>query len=139
MITTSDIVDILYGVCAPYGMNIYRKGNIPDGIVSKERVVILPKDQTPETYWRKSFVEVNVCVPDLREGVANISRLQELERFSRALFASAAGEFDSSHYSYSISSISGLNKDASLKCHYVNIRLLFEVLNVNEYETIYRN
>lgn len=139
MITTSDIVDILYGVCAPYGMDIYRKGNIPDGIVSKERVVILPKDQTPETYWRKSFVEINVCVPDLREGVANIFRLQELERFSQALFASAAGEFDSSHYVYSISSISGLNKDGSLKCHYVNIRLLFEVLNVNEYETFYRN
>lgn len=139
MITTSDIADILYEVCASYGMDVYRKGYIPDGVVNKERVVILPKDQSPETYWRKSFVEVNVCVPDISEGVANISRLQELERYSRALFASKAGEHDSSYYAYSISSISGMNKDASLKCHYVNIRLLFEVLNVNEYETFYRN
>lgn len=139
MITTYDIADILYEVCASYGMDVYRKGYIPDGIVKKERVVILPKDQSPETYWRKSFVEVNVCVPDISEGVANISRLQELERHSRTLFASKAGEHDSSYYAYSISSISGMNKDASLKCHYVNIRLLFEVLNVNEYETFYRN
>lgn len=139
MITTSDIADILYGVCSSFGLDVYRKGYIPEGVVSKERVVILPKEQTPETYWRKSFVEINICVPDLKNGVANISRLQELERQSRLVFVSKAGEFDSSYYAYSISSISGINADSSLKCHYVNIRLLFEVLNVKEYETIYRN
>ena len=139
MITTSDIVDILYGVCAPLKMDVFRKGYIPDGAVVKERVVILPKNQTPETFWKKSYVEVNICVPDISDGVANIARLQEVERLAAKVFVGYAGEYDDSYYAYSIDSISGLNKDDSLKCHYVNVRILFEVLNVMEYETIYRN
>lgn len=139
MITTSDIVDILYGVCTPFEVDIFRKGYIPDGEVTSERVVILPKDQTTETYWRKCFVEVNICVPDLSNGVANIARLQELERMARRVFVGDAGEYDESYYAYSISSISGINKDDSTKCHYVNVKLLFEVLNVMEYEAFYRN
>lgn len=139
MITTSDIVDILYGVCAPFELPIFRKGYIPDGEIKSERVVILPKEQTSETYWRKAFVEVNVCVPDLSEGVANLTRLQEVERLARRVFVANAGEYDDSYYAYSISSINGLVKDDSMKCHYVNVKLLFEVLNVMEYETFYRN
>ena len=132
MITTSDIVDILYKDFSSFGKEIYRKGNIPSGVVKKERVVILPKDQTPETYWKKSFVEVNICVPDLKEGVANLSRLQEIERRVVAECSSRVGEFKDSHYSYGISSVTGLNKDSDMKCHYVNVRLFFEVLIVNE-------
>lgn len=139
MITTSDIVDILYGVCAPLGLPVFRKGYIPKGDVNSERVVIISKEQTPETYWRKSFVEVNVCVPDIADGVADITRLQELERLCRKVFVGNAGEHDGSYYAYSISSISGINEDDSMRCHYVNVRLLFEVLNTLEYETIYRN
>lgn len=139
MITTADIVDILYGVCAPFGVDVFRKGYIPDGEVTKDRVVILPKDQTTETYWKKCFVDVNICVPDISDGVADIGRLQELERQARRVFVSAAGEYDDSYYAYSVESINGINKDDSLKCHYVNVRLLFEVLNVMEYETFYRN
>ena len=139
MITTSDIADILYKDFSSFGMQVFRKGNIPSGIVKQERVVILPKDQSPETYWKKSFVEVNICVPDLKEGVANISRLQEVERKAVKEYSSRVGEFNSTYYAYGIESISGLNKDNDMKCHYVNVRLLFEVLNVNEYETIYRN
>lgn len=139
MITTSDIVDILYGVCAPFGMGVFRKGYIPDGDVTSERIVILPKDQTLETYWKKCFVEVNICVPDISDGVADIARLQELERMAGRVFVGAAGEHDGSYYSYGINSLSGINRDDSLKCHYVNVRLLFEVLNVMEYEAFYRN
>lgn len=139
MITTADIVDILYGVCAPFEIDIFRKGYIPNGEVTKDRIVILPKDQTTETYWRKCFVDANICVPDISDGVADIGRLQELERQARGVFVGAAGEFDDSYYAYSIESINGINKDDSLKCHYVNVRLLFEVLNVMEYEAFYRN
>lgn len=139
MITTSDIVDILYGVCAPFKIEVFRKGYIPDGAVTKERIVIIPKDQTAETYWKKCFVEVNICVPDIADGVADIARLQELERMAGGLFVGAAGEHNDSYYAYSISSISGVNKDDNLKCHYINVRILFEVLNVMEYETFYRN
>ena len=129
MITTSDIVDILYGVCAPFGMEIYRKGYIPDGVVKEERVVIIPKEQSPQTYWKKCFVEVNLCVPDIGEGIADLNRLQEVERQAQEVFDSAAGGDDSSAYRYSIESVNGVSKDDDMKCHYVNVRLLFEVLN----------
>lgn len=129
MITTSDIVDILYGICAAFEMDVYRKGYIPDGVVSSERVVILPKEQSTQTYWKKSFVEVNICVPDVSDGVADLARLQELERQAQIVFESAADEYDASHYRFAISSIDGVNRDENLKCHYVNVRLLFDVLN----------
>lgn len=129
MITTSDIVDILYGVCAPFKMPMYRKGAIPDGVVTEERVVIIPKDQTSQTYWKKCFVEVNVCIPDLADGLANLVRLQEVERYAQALFDGVAGEYDSDSYLFVIESLSGVNRDEGMKCHYVNVRLLFQVLN----------
>lgn len=129
MITTSDIADILYEVCSSFGVEVYRKGYIPDGIVSTERVVILPKEQSPQTYWKKSFVEINICVPDLDDGVANLARLQQFERQAQALFDGHADAYDSSSYKYGIESISGVNRDEGMKCHYVNVRLLFEVLN----------
>ena len=129
MITTSDIVDILHGVCARYGVPVYRKGAIPEGIVDSERIVIIPKDQSPQTYWKKCFVEVNICVPDIADGMADLSRLQEVERRAQLLFDGVAGTFDSSVYLFSIESLSGVNRDDSMKCHYVNVRLLFQVLN----------
>ena len=129
MITTSDIVDILYDVCCTIGVDVYRKGYIPDGEVKTERVVIIPKDMTSQTYWKKCFVEINVCVPDISEGVANILRLQELERKAHEVLKGAADEYDSSYYNFSIESANGISRDDSMKCHYVNIRVLFEVLN----------
>lgn len=129
MITTSDIADILYEACASFGMDVYRKGAIPDGVVTSERVVILPKDQNSQTYWKKCFVEVNICVPDISDGVANLARLQELERMAQETFDGIAGEYDSDAYLFSIDSLSGANRDDSMRCHYVNVRLLFQVLN----------
>lgn len=129
MITTSDIADILYGVCAQFGMEVYRKGAIPDGVVSSERVVIIPKEQSSQTYWKKCFVEVNICVPDIKDGVADLSRLQMLERQAQSVFDGIAGEHDSDAYLFTIESLSGTNRDEGMKCHYVNVRLLFQVLN----------
>lgn len=129
MITTSDITDILYSKCGSFEMDVYRKGYIPEGIVKAERIVILPKDQSSQTYWKKCFVEVNICVPDIAEGVANLERLQQLERIAQWYFDGVTGEYDENHYLISIESLSGVNKDEEMKCHYVNVRLLFEVLN----------
>lgn len=129
MITTSDIVDILFEVCASFKMPMYRKGAIPDGVVSSERIVIIPKDQTPQTYWKKCFVEVNLCVPDMADGVAELNRLQALERQSQRVFDGVTGEYESNAYLISIESLNGVNRDEGMKCHYVNVRLLFQVLN----------
>lgn len=129
MITTSDIVDILYGVCAPFKMPIYRKGAIPDGVVTSERIVIIPKAQSPQIYWKKCFVEVNFCVPDISDGVAELNRLQALERQAQRVFDGVVGEYESDAFMFSIESLNGVNRDDSMKCHYVNVRLLFQVLN----------
>lgn len=130
MIVTTDIANILYKDCKAFGMEVYQSGNIPDEDkeLSSERVIIIAKSQSPEAIWKKGFVEVNLCVPDM-DGKANLIRLQELERKAQEVLDDVVGEFDGSNYYYSIDQI-GTEADTALKCHYVNVRLLFQVLNV---------
>ena len=130
MIVTTDIANILYKDCEAFGMEVYQSGNIPDEDkeLSSERVIIIAKSQSPEAIWKKGFVEVNLCVPDM-DGKANLIRLQELERKAQEILDDVVGEFDGSSYYYSIDQI-GTEADTALKCHYVNVRLLFQVLNV---------
>lgn len=131
MIVTTDIANILYRDCKVFGIDVYQSGNIPDEDkeLSSERVIIRTKSQSPETYWKKGFVEVNLCVPDVN-GKANLIRLQELERKAQEVLDDMVGEYDGSNYYYLIDSI-GMEADTVLKCHYVNVRILFQVLNVN--------
>lgn len=129
MITTTDIGDILFRDCQTFGLDVFRKGNIPDGDVVSERIVIIPKPQTPNKYWKKSFIEVNFCVPYLVGQKAALARLGELERNARMTLNGVTGEYDGTRYRYSISSV-GVEEDTLLKCYYVNVRLLFQTLNV---------
>lgn len=130
MIVTTDIANILYKDCKAFGVEVCQSGNIPDEDkeLSSERVIIIAKSQSPEAIWKKGFVEVNLCVPDM-DGKANLIRLQELERKAQEVLDDVVGEFDGSSYYYSIDQI-GTEADTALKCHYVNVRLLFQVLNV---------
>lgn len=129
MIVTTDIANILYRDCKDFGIDIVPQGETLVGELKSERIVIHSKKQQPGKYWKKSFAEVNICVPDLRENEANSIRLQELEREAMKRF-DAVGNYDSTAYCYSIESI-GTEADTALMCHYVNVRVLFEVLNVN--------
>lgn len=129
MIVTTDIANIIYKDCKALGIDIVPHGKKLTGAMKSERIVIHVKKQQPETYWKKSFVEVNICVPDLNEGEANTIRLNELEKQAQGLFDGMTGRYDDTTYHYSIESI-GTEEDTSLKCHYVNVRILFEVLNV---------
>ena len=130
MIVTTDIANILYKDCKAFGIEVYQAGNIPDEHkkLSSERVIIRTKSQSPEAIWKKGFVEVNLCVPDM-DGDANLIRLQELERKAQEVLDDVVGEYDGSNYYYLIDSI-GIEADTELRCHYVNVRLLFQVLNV---------
>lgn len=128
MITNTDVANILVRDCEKFGISVYQKGNIPDGEIQKDRITIHVKDNTTGQYWNKGFVEVNLCTPD-KQGKANLIRLQELEHIAIGSMSSV-GEYDDSYYRYSIYS-HGLEEDSSMKCHYINVRLLFEVLNVN--------
>lgn len=129
MIVTTDIGNILYRDCKAFGIEVYQKGNIPAGEVTTERVIIRTKSQSPETYWKKGFVEVNLCVPDIKPDTANLIRLGELERQANSVLNDVVSSYDGTRYRYSIDSI-GTEADTALKCHYVNVRILFEVLNV---------
>ena len=128
MIVTTDIGNILYRDCKAFGIDIVPDGETLTGELKSERIVIHAKKQQPGTYWKKSFVEVNLCVPDLGENSANSIRLGELEREAMKVLRST-GSYDGSFYRYSIEGI-GTEADTALKCHYVNVRILFEVLNV---------
>lgn len=130
MIVTTDIANILYKDCKAFDIEVYQAGNIPDEHkkLSSERVIIRTKSQSPEAIWKKGFVEVNLCVPDM-DGDANLIRLQELERKAQEVLDDVVGEYDGSNYYYLIDSI-GTEADTELRCHYVNVRILFQVLNV---------
>ena len=129
MIVTTDIANILYRDCQTFGIDIVPHGKKLMGELKSERIVIHAKKQQSETYWKKSFVEVNLCVPDLKEGEANTIRLNELEKQAQGLFDGVTGRYEGISYYYSIDSI-GTEEGTVLKCHYVNVRILFEVLNV---------
>lgn len=131
MITPTDISNILYKDCENFGIDI-----IPDGKtiaeesrLGKECIVIHSKKQQVGKYWKKSYVEINICIPDLSPNEANSIRLNELERKANDIFSDSVGRYDGSYYNYSIESI-GKETDSNLKCHYVNVRILFNVLNV---------
>lgn len=128
MIVSSDVANILYRDCQVFGIRVYPDGKTPKGEVKAERITIHAKKQDPGTYWEKGFVEVNLSVPDLEDS-ANSIRLNELERQAKTTLDDVVGEYDGSSYYYSIFSI-GRKKDADLKCYYVNVRILFKVLNV---------
>ncbi len=131
MITTTDIANIIVKDCRIFDLPVYQKGNIPEGKIDKERIhVISHNDQTPGKYWEKSYIEVNICVPDRNDkGCADLIRLNELERQAKIYFKSFHTDiFDSTRYRYSPGRI-GIEEDGSLGCHYVNVKLLFETLN----------
>lgn len=128
MIVTTDIGNILYRDCKTFGIDIVPNGETLTGELRSERIVIHAKKQQPGTYWKKSFAEVNLCVPDIGLNSANSIRLNELERQANYLFDSVS-TYDETTYRYSIESI-GTEADTALKCHYVNVRILFEILNV---------
>lgn len=133
MIVTTDIADILFRDCkdfgimiVPFGKTISEETTKP---LEKERIIIHVKGQTPEKIWEKCFVEVNLCVPDLGVNIANTLRLKELERTAKKKFKSVTWTFDGTRYLYEVDTIS-IEADTALKCHFVNCRILFNVLNV---------
>jgi hypothetical protein len=124
MIVTGDIATILYKKLLGFGIEVYKGGTFPTSKVTKERIVIIPKRQSSSKYWKKGFVEINFLVPD--DGRANTKRLTELERMANQL--EGYGVSDGTSYRYGVESISQ-EEDTSLECHFVNCRILFEVLN----------
>lgn len=137
MITPQTIGNILYKDCKQHGFEpVYvvfpgdNSKEIPAGEVKAERTVIHVKAQQPGTYWRKSFNEINILVPRIA-GYPDRIRLEAIEHLAIESFDGITGCHDGVTYVYSIDSIGSMSDDA-LKCEYVNVKLLFEVLNTTK-------
>ncbi|MBA7488937.1 MAG: hypothetical protein HG422_07935 [Prevotella sp.] len=129
MIVTTDIADILYRDSKTFGIEMVPFGKTLTGELKDERITIHVKGQTPSKYWEKCFCDVNLCVPDLGMNIANTLRLKALERTAKGKFKSVIGTFNGTRYLYEVDTIS-IEADTALKCHFVNCRILFNVLNV---------
>lgn len=128
MITTTDAANIIYTACKVFGMPVYQGGNIPNGMVGDDgRVVVHVKEYSVDSTWKKGFVEVNLFVADTLHGNADLIRLNELERQATKLLK-GMGWHDGTAYQYDVVSTIPL-ENANLKAHYINVKVLFKVLN----------
>lgn len=128
MITATDISDLMYALCKKsFGIDTYHSLNIPKGEVKKDRVTIIVKGNTSGKIWKSRFVEVNISVPD-KMGTANLDVLQMYERKATEVFDDFTGRFDGSVYQVTLDNTE-IEEDKEFRCHYVNARVLFKVLN----------
>lgn len=129
MIVSTDIANIIYRDCEAFNLPIIPFGKAVTEQLDVEYITIHIKGQVPEKYWEKCFVDVNICVPDLQENEANTIRLNELERKANNILNNITGTFNGTIYRYKKDTFS-IEADTALKCHFINCRLLFNVLNV---------
>ena len=131
MIVSSDIYKILFDKVKGIGIaDVYDGWNPIKSKLKKEAAVIFTSTPlSPDTYWERAYVHVNICVPDYL-GYVNTERLNEVERLANVWIRDGmTGEYDGSIYRISKDS-SGIERDDALRCSYVNLVLLFEILNV---------
>lgn len=133
MITALDVANILYHDCGVFNMERVPYGRTLVGKITNERITIHPHEQQPEAIWVKNYVEINLCVPDI-DNEADTIRLNELQRQCAQVFNIAGGgivgRYDDTQYLYTIEVI-GQEQEDNLKCHYINCKILFQVLNIN--------
>lgn len=123
------VIDAVNGSSLVSPLSVYVGGDYPAGKVTEERVVIIVKDAKKGPIFNSGFVEVNFCVPDI-DGRANHPRLQDLEAEAVEYFwDDVVGDYGNTTYRYGLYS-HGIAEDSELGCHFANIRLLFESLNV---------
>lgn len=130
VITPADIANIIYAECHTFGTKRYPDGKTHKGEVDNEFIIIHSKRQLEGDKWDSSIVEVNFFLPNLPSGDANTIRIEEIERRAKSFFVKyRTGVFDGIRYRYYRESI-GREYDEELRCHYVNVRLVFETINV---------
>lgn len=131
MIVTTDIYTILHEKVQEFGIKaIYDSWNpITSELKEKAIVIVTSTPIEPDTYWEKTFVHVNICVPDYLNDVDTV-KLNEVERLANMwIYDEFVDEYDDSWYRISRNSL-GIERDDRLQCSYVSIKLLFEILNV---------
>lgn len=131
MIVTTDIANILYARCKMFGMPVAQGHNIDyDALEPQGRVVVHVREQTPQKIWKKCFAEVNIHVPDVGEGRADLIKLNEIERNAHRIF-DCVSVYDDTYYRLTIAATNIL-QSKELHSHYVNAKVLFQSLNTIE-------
>lgn len=132
MIVTSDIYKILYDkVKEFFGINdVYDGWNpVRSELEDKAVVIVTSTPVEPDTYWERAMAHVNICVPDYLCR-PNTKELNDMERLANSwIYEDIVGEYDGSTYRISKDSL-GIERDDALQCSYVNLVILFEILNV---------
>lgn len=132
MIATSDIEDIIISHCGEFGIIKADGVDIDDrqGVgLTNEVIVIHVHAQNTGRIWEPCAVDVNFCVPNYKSGKRKKNRLQQIENLANAKFKDGVyGEYNESPYLIEKISI-GIEKEADLKAHYVNLKLNFKTLN----------
>ena len=135
MLTQRDIGHVIYDDCRSFGLPVYLKDSLPDAEVvsSEERVkpmvVIRPKFvANDKTYFNDCTVEVNIVFPDI-QGECNPKLGDYYSKALEELDNDKCGRCGKEFYRYHVER-HGIEADENLSCHYANITLLFEILNV---------
>lgn len=128
---TKDIEQVLITACSGLGIvplsGIFVSDDFPDGV--GERIVIHVKESQRTPIFYSGFAEVNAVVPD-ENGKARHERIQEVENIlSEAFRYDTVTDFNGATYRYGLHSIS-IKSEPDAKYHYVNARLLIEILNI---------
>lgn len=129
MITQETIGEILFDKCAEAfaDVPIYLKGSEPIGEIDTERVVIITRRIESGKYWNRSMCEINYCVPN-RANEKDGIRLKEAQVMMKPLH-SGCGICENERYRFKKMSV-GEEEDSDLRYHFVNLKVLFEILNV---------
>ena len=128
---TKDIEQVLITACAGLGVvplsSIFVSDDFPEG--TGERIVIHVKETQRNPIFYTGFAEVNAVIPD-DNGRAQHERLQEVETvLAEAFRYDTVAEFNGETYRYGLHSVS-IKSEPDAKYHYVNARLLIEILNI---------
>lgn len=127
MITNTNIGEIIFDRVREWDVEKHIANNMPFSEIKDERLVIVPEKIIDDTYWLKCYVNVNWCVPD-KEGESDGIRLGEVEGIMSEIHY-GKGEYSNTYYKFKKDSV-GIEEDKQMRCHFVNLRLLFNVLNV---------
>ena len=129
-ITTTDIRKILYRTLSPFGLPILYKEDIPQGEITEDRIIVVTSDEGYGKIWATCIVTISICVPDPTPNEANLTKLSEYENTFVGLFRDGiVGSYNGDNYSIVLQN-NGIDGDKQFRCHYVNLKLSFEVLNV---------
>lgn len=138
MLSQKTIAHIIFDDVAFLGLSTYIKYHTPDELQEGEtkietegRIVIRPKFvANDKTYFNDCTIEVNIALPDIAgEPDPELDNL--CQKAVAELNDDKCGNYGEEFYRYHVQRFS-IEDEPNLNCHYANITLIFEILNVRK-------